>query len=729
MVKKKDKQGGKKPMSRRKFLVRGAIILGGAMAATYAGRGPIRRFLAQTIEGLDPPAMVSSFKPHFWFEVLADNTILLKSPKVEMGQGIFTGFAMLAAEELEVSLEQMRVEHANTDTGPVDNLGTGGSNSTSSLFVPIREVAATMREMLKNAAADAWGVSASQIEVQNGVMRSGNKTMTYAEAAASTTNWKIPKTPKLKPASEFKYIGTEVPRIDLAPKVLGKPIFGIDGHIPGMLYGVILQTPYIGGKLKSANIADAKNHPGVVQIVREKDWLAVVAESRFAAETALRLIDAEWDVPRYWQLTDLEDLVTVGRGNSINVQKVGRAEAMIAKGEGRVFRQEYRTPIGAHAQMEPNGAVIHVEEDKARVIMGTQAPGPVQQMVAKALGMKKDKVLFEPAFVGGGFGRRMKYNTSQEVALIARAVGKPVHVFNTREQEFLNSNYRPHTHHVLHALIDDDGNVQAITRDLATPDMAIVENAGELVLKIAGADIISAGHGAAIMYNVPNKSTAVWHCEYPLVGGIWRSVGMFANCFAVEAFMNELAMEVGKDPITLRKELLAGPDKINRRYISVLETLEEKSGWRQAAPEGVGRGMAIGDDRKSIAAAVVEVKMTVEGIRVTKVTHVSDAGLCINPDGVRMQVESCIMMGISAALYEEIDVKDGQIASSNFHAYKLASLKDTPEMDIILVQGDEAPYGVGEPPLAPIAPAITAAVYDLTKQHIRSLPVNKFLRG
>jgi isoquinoline 1-oxidoreductase beta subunit len=712
----------KKKFSRRKFLQGGAIILGGTIVTTYLSRSPIRRFLAQTIENLDVQSMISTYKPSFWFEILLDNTILLKSPKVEMGQGIFTGFAMLAAEELEVPLEQIRVEHANTTTGPVDRVNTGGSNSTSSLYESIREVAATMREMLKTAAAEKWGVDAGKIAVQKGVLTFENQTMTYAEVVKSTEKWKVPKMPELKPASEFKYVGKEVKRIDLQPKVLGKPIYGIDHTFPEMLYAVLLQSPYIGGILKKVNTRAAAEVPDVVKIIEEKEFVAVVANNRYAAQTALDAIEAEWEVPKKWQYADFEKMVTVGNGYGTSVQKEGNPVSILKKEESTVFKQAYRTPLAAHAQLEVNGTVAHVEADKATIVIGTQAPGMVRGQVANAIDLKNKQVTLEVAYLGGAFGRRVHVHNAREAARISQIVGKPIHLFNTREQEFQHSHYRPNTHHVLQAVIQN-GQITAITHDQATPDMVLEAAAGDVAIAVAGADFISAGHGASILYNIPNKAATVWHADLPIPTGIWRSVGLFPNTFAVESFVNELAHELRKDPLTLRMEWLKGDEKINLRYQNVLKTLEEKSGWKTPAPKGVGRGVAICNDRKTIAACVVEVAVIDEQIQVKKVIHVTDAGKIINPDGIRMQVEGCVMWGTSAALYEQLRIEDGQIASTNYHEYPMATLKDTPDIEVILLEGEEIPYGVGEPPLGPIAPAIAAAVWEVTGQRLRDLPL------
>lgn len=716
-------QPQQKSLTRRRFLQVGAIVLGGAMVAVYPGRVPMRRAAAQMVETTDFPASISSYRPDFWFEILPDNTILLKSPKVEMGQGIFTGFAMLAAEELEVPPSQIKVEPAGTSTGLIDSLGTGGSNTTSSLFIPIREVAATMREMLKAAAAKEWGVDVSAVTTQNGVLTSGNRTMTFADIAKATKKWDIPKTPALKPASAFKYVGKDMKRVDLKPKVMGKPLFGIDQTMPGMLHAVIVESPYIGGTLKRIDTKAAAQMYGVERVIHEDGLIAVVAKSRYAAEMAAQALDIEWNIPQKWQQADIETIVTVGKGTEVNVQNEGDARSIIEKAGEQIFRQEYRTPLGAHAQMEVNGSIAHVEKDKVTVIIGTQAVGIVRDEVAKALGMDAEKIEIRIPYLGGGFGRRYAKMNAANAARISKIVGKPVSVFNTREQEFLNSVYRPNTHHVLRAKIAANGTVEAITHDQATPDMIIENMVGEAGMTAFGADFISAGHGASILYNTANRSATIWHNKLPLPVGIWRSVGIFANTFATESFINELAHKLGKDPITLRLSMVSGSEKIYTRYANALKTLAEKSAWNSPKTPGTGRGMAMANDRKTVAAAAVEVTVTDGVIRVHKVTSVLDVGIAINPEGIRMQIEGCVMMGISASLYEGLQIKDGQIGASNFHEYPLAMLRDAPEIQSFILEGDDVPYGVGEPPIAPIAPAIAAAVFDATGVMPRSLPL------
>ncbi len=743
-----------KSFSRRKFLQRGAIVLGGSVVASYFGCSPMRRFTAQKAETMELPVDISTFKPDFWFEVLPDNTILLKSPKIEMGQGIWTGFAMLAAEELEVPIEQIKIEHAATNTGLTDGMGTGGSTSTSSLYEPIRTMAATLREMLKSAAATKWGVNIGDVKTENGVLVAGKNKATYAQIANETKKWDTPKTPALKPKSAFKYIGKDTKRIDLKPKVMGTAKYTMDSELPNMLYAVLLHSPYINGTIKSIDVSEAAKSVGVVKVVQisNPEIIAVVAKTFYAADSASKKILATWDFPTETQKTkstskasdgseitqtitntsngiqqaDLIKLVTVGNGNEVNIQQEGNAKRILKDNQTEIFKQEYRTPMAAHAQMEVNGAIAHVETDKALIITGSQNPAQVRGWVAKAIGMDTDKIDVQTPFLGGGFGRKMTKGLAVEAALISKAIGQPVKVFNSRQQEFQNGFYRPNTHHVLQAKMNKNGKIEAISHEQATPDMILrsLAKGSDIALKLLGSDFISAGHGASIMYNVPNKSTSIWNTEVPVPVGIWRAVGMFPNTFAIESFTNELARSVGKDPIDFRIEMLTDEaDKIAQRSKKVLETLIEKSNWKTPKVEGIGRGIAIGNDRKAIAAAAIEVAIIEGKIKIKSVTHVLDVGISINPAGIRAQVEGAIMMGISAALYEEITVKDGQIEQGYFSQYPVASLADVPDIQSFILEGDDVPYGAGEPPLAPIAPAIAGAILDLTGKALRSLPL------
>ena len=715
----------KKKFSRRKFLTRAGIGLAGTMAALYFGRSPIRRGISGIAAEIDLPSGILNFDTDMWFEINNDNTITLKSPKVEMGQGIFTGFAMLAAEELDVALDKIKVVHASTLNGASDLAGTGGSSSTTSLYKNIREVAATLRETLKLATSKIWGVEPSAISTKDGILTAGDKSITYAELAKQTTDWKAAKTPALRPASQFKYVGKEQNRIDLRDKVLAKPIYGIDTDLPNMVYGSVLYSPYIGGTLKKADVSDAKKAAGVLAVVEDKDWIGLVANTRYAAEMAIQKIKAEWDYPTKYSIHNVVETITVGKGNEVNVQKVGNTGEMLNAQNQGFLTSEYRTPLGVHAGMEPSITVADVVGDKATIYTSNQMIGKVQDMVASGINFSKKNVDVRATFLGGGFGRRMMKHNAVEAAKLSHVVGKPVHLLYTRQQEFQNGYFRPNTHHVLRGQLDGNGKISAIQHELATADM-VLWGISPLAMKVLGADFISAGHGARIPYAIPNIKATMWQGVLPFTTGIWRGVGMYANTYAVESFMDEMAHKAGKDPLQFRIDHCDDSDLLKRRK-AVLTLLGEKTGWGSAKTEGIGRGIAVGEDRKSISAAIAEVKIVEGQIKVVKVTQIIDAGKIINPSGVRQQVEGATMMAMSAALYEDVHIEDSQIVETNFHNYRVAMLMDTPQIEVILQDSGEKPYGVGEPPMSPVAPAIANAIFNLTGKRLRSLPLQTAL--
>lgn len=712
----------KEGLSRRGFLTKGAIVLGGTFAAFTFGCTPIRRGISKAVENMGYNPGIKEFNPLFWFEVLPDNNILMTCPKVEMGQGIFTGLALLAAEELEVPLSQIKVVAASTQDGLKDSLGTGGSASTAALYTPVREVAANMREMLKTAAANIWQTSPSNITAQNGQLITGTHSMSYAQVVAQTNEWKVPKkAPQLKSRSDFKQIGTDVKRVDLRPKVMGDPIFAIDAELPDMLYAISLECPYIGGQLKSLDSSAAKQVAGVIDVIQEDKLIAVVAQNRYAAEMGKRQLKAEWDLPKVWQQTHIDQLVKVGSGKAVNIEKEGKVKAIFETAPEAIITSEYRTPTGIHGHLEPNGAIAKVNEDNILIIVGTQDSNRLRNKVAKALGVNKKTVEVKNSFLGGGFGGRYFEYEAVQAAKVSKKMGRAVQLFKDREEEFSNGYYRPATHHILKATIDN-GDIQAIEHLVAGASMVLSELPA-MAQKMIGADFMTTGHGAKFVYDIPNRSTTIYDAKMPFRTGIWRGVGAFLNAFPMECYMDELAHNTTQDPIDFRLRHLHSEDNISKRLKKVVETARVKSKWDSPKASDVGRGFACFKDRETLVAAVAEVKIVDGKIKVSKMTNVIDAGLIVNPEGVRTQVEGCVMMGISVSLYEDIQVKDGQFSASNFHQYPMASLSDTPEIEVIMIEGAEEPYGVGEPPITVIAPAIANAVFDLTGKRLTQLPL------
>lgn len=714
----------KKKISRRKFLVRGGLGTVGVLAVgTYLFRNPIRRGIAGAIDTGETPYMGNTSSPIIWFEVTAENNIILHSPKVEMGQGTFTSLAQMAADELEVSMNQMKVIHATSASGNMDGFATGGSTSVSALWVPIRELAATMREMIKNEAAVKLDVAPSEVSIENGVVTAGNKTITYAEAVANVTEWDVPDTPVLKDIKDYKFIGKPIPRVDLNDKVFGAPIFGMDATMPEMLYGAVVRSSAIGAKYIDADIAKAEGMPGVIKIIKEPDFVGVVANSLIEAENAKSAIDVSWEVERNWQTADIEAMIEVGKGEPFVIQKEGDAENILDQEEGLII-SEYKSPIGAHAQLEPNGALAFVEEDKATIIMSTQVVKITRDEIAERLDLDEGSVNIVPTFLGGGFGRRLHTPNAIQAAVMSKAVGKPVKCFFTRKEEFQNDTFRPPTHHVLKAKLTQDGMIEAIEHNVSSGDVAFGSPmVPGIAAPILGADL-GAWRGGMIQYRaIPNFRTISWRVTLPFATSWWRSLGLLANTFAIESFIDELAIKAKKNPAEFRLAQIQDDDR-GFRLKEVIKAVVEKSEYKDEVVNGRAMGFAASTDANTPCAQVVEVSIENNEIKVHKVTCAMDPGISVNPDQVRAQCEGSIIMGMSASMYEKMEVEDGELTPTIYGPYQMALMKNAPkEIDVVLLQNDDKPGAVGEPPLGPIGAAVANAVFRLTGQRLRSMPL------
>ncbi|MCB9080301.1 MAG: xanthine dehydrogenase family protein molybdopterin-binding subunit [Lewinellaceae bacterium] len=713
----------KKGFSRRKFLTRSAIGLGVILGSGYLSRNLIRRYLAGAINELEPSYQGNTKSPSLWFEITAANEIILHSPKVEMGQGTFTGLAQIAADELEVDISQIQVVHAASASGNLDGLSTGGSTSISGLWQPLRELAATMREMVKQAAAQQMGVDVAELSVNNGVITAAGKSLTYGAVVKEVSEWVVPKTPPLKPIKDYKFVGKPVPRVDLRDKVLGAPIFGMDATMPDMLFGAVVRPPMIGATYAGADTAAAAKMPGVVKIVSEPDFVGVVATSRMAAENAKQAIQANWTTEKSWQTADIEAMIKVGQGTPYVIQKSGNAQRLLAAGED-IITAEFKSPIGAHAQLEPNGAVAFVEGDKATIMISTQVVKLTRGEVAKRLGIAEENVNIQPTFLGGGFGRRLHTPNAVQAAVLSKAVGKPVKCFFDRQEEFQNDTFRPPTHHVLKAKLDADGMIAAIEHNVSSGDVMFGSPMfPALAEPLLGADV-GAWRGGMIQYGaIPNYQTISWRVKLPFATSWWRSLGLLANTFAIESFMDELALKAGKDPVEYRLAQIQD-DEAGTRLKSVIRAAAEKAGWRDEVVDGRAMGFAASTDAQTPCAQVVEVSIENEEIKVHKVTCAIDPGLAVNPDQVRAQCEGAIIMGLSATMYEQMIVKDSVLYPTIYGPYRMALMRDAPrEIDVVILENTGVPGAVGEPPLGPIGAAIANAVFRLTGRRLREMPL------
>ena len=715
-----------KKSSRRKFLVRGGLgTLGVVALGTYVLRNPIRRKIYELTETLIPPYSGTGTEANLWFEITKNNQIILYSPKVEMGQGAFTSIAQIAADELDVSLAQIQVVAAPTDTGIIDGLSTGGSLSIASLWQPLREMAATLREMVKGEAAKKMGVEVASLTTNEGTVRGGETNMTYAEAVADITEWNLPSTPELRSPQSYNFVGKPVKRVDLDAKVFGDPIFGMDAEMPGMLHACIIRKGHIGATLKSVDSSKAEKMPGVVKVVPKDNWVGIVAESFSQALAAKNAVQVEWDTPKKWTEEEIKDLLKVGKGNEMVTQKSG--SALDPNSEG-VESMEFTSPPGAHAQIEPNGAVADVKDRKATIIMSTQVIGLTQKQVAEALDISVENVNIIPTYLGGGFGRRLDTRHAIEAAQLSQAVGKPVKYFFTRKEEFQHDQFRPPTHHIMRGKLTSDGLLEGLEHHYASGDVAI--NAPlfpDALNKVLGTDI-GAMRGGNIMYDrVPNHRAVQWHTTLPFATSSWRSLGLLANTFAIESFVDEMAIKAGKDPVAFRLAHI-GDEGNSKRLKAVIQKAGEY--YKDGVNNGRAMGFAASIDAGSPCAQVVEASIENNEIKVHKVTCVFDCGIAVNPDQVKAQCEGSIIMGMSAAMYEKMTIKEGQLYPTIYGPYQMAMMRHAPkEIEVILIEGADKPLPVGEPPLGPIGAAVGNAVRRLTGERLTDLPMRLGLRG
>ncbi|WP_281542479.1 xanthine dehydrogenase family protein molybdopterin-binding subunit [Maribacter aestuarii] len=714
----------KKKVSRRKFLVRGGLGTIGVLAVgTYLFRNPIRRMIAGVINTIETPYQGNTETPIIWFEITNENRVVLYSPKVEMGQGTFTSLAQMAADELEVAMEQISVVHADSASGNMDQFATGGSTSVSALWVPLRELAATMREMIKAEAAKKMGVDASGLALENGIVSSGGKTMTFAAVVEGVSEWDIPDTPKLKPLADYKFIGKPIARVDLIDKVYGAPIFGMDATMPDMLYGSVVRSSRIGSTYVGADTSKAEGMPGVVKIVKENDFVGVVANSLIQAENAKAVIEAQWEGQKELQTADIRGMVTMGKGEPFVIQKVGDAEEIL-QDEDQTIVSEYWSPIGAHAQLEPCGALAYVEKDKATIMISTQVVSVTRDEIAERLGFDVEQVNIVPTFLGGAFGRRLHTPNGIQAAVLSKAVGKPVKCFFTRKEEFQNDTFRPPTHHVMKGKLSAEGMIDALEHNVSSGDVAFGSPMLPGILEpILGADL-GAWRGGMIQYSgIPNYRAISWRVKLPFATSWWRSLGLLANTFAIESFIDELAVKAGSNPAEFRLAQIQD-DERGKRLKSVINAVVKKSGYTDKVINGRAMGFAVSTDANTPCAEIAEVSIQDNEIKVHKVTCAIDPGLAVNPDQVRAQCEGAIIMGMSAAMFEKMEVENGELTPTIYGPYQMALMKDAPkEIDVILLQGSDFPGAVGEPPLGPIGAAIANAVFRLTGKRLREMPL------
>ena len=703
-------------LSRRRFLASTAALGGGLVLSLSLPFGQ------------SEAAASGDFVPNAFIRIGGDGQVVLTMPYVEMGQGTYTSIPMLIAEELEVNLKQVRLEHAPPNEKLYANplLGvqaTGNSNAMRGGWKPLREAGATARIMLVAAAAKRWSVDPKSCRAQEGevVHEATSRRLKYGELAAEAAQMAVPESVMLKGPQDFKLIGTPAKRLDVSGKVNGTAHYGIDARPPGVKIATLAQSPVFGGRLKSLDDTAAKAVKGVRQIVRLDDAVAVVAEHMGAAKKGLEALKIEWDDGPHAGLSSEmvgRELEQATLGSGAVAQNIGDADKAIAEATIKV-EAAYRLPFLAHATMEPMNCTVHFRKGECEIWIGTQAIARVQTMAAEAAGLTPEKVIVHNHLIGGGFGRRLEADCAVRAVQIAKHVDGPVKVVWTREEDIQHDMYRPYWFDRISAGLDGQGRPVAWKNRFAGP--SVIARWLPPGFK-DGLDPNSTEGAIDLVYDVPNFHVQFTRVEPPgIPTGFWRSVGPSHNVFVTESFIDELAATAKQDAVAYRRALLGK----SPRARTVLDLAAEKSGWGQALPKGRGRGVALQFVFGSYMAQVAEVEVSKEGnVRVHRVVCAMDCGTVINPDTVQAQLQSGVIFGTTAALYGEITLKNGRVEQTNFDTYQMLRMNEAPAIDVHIVKSAEPPGGMGETGTSLIVPAIANAIFAATGKRLRKMPVD-----
>jgi isoquinoline 1-oxidoreductase subunit beta len=709
---------------RRQFLVGiGVVAAGLYVGIRVADR---RSRLAGNAGGLGNAG--EAFAPNAFVRVGTDDGITVIIGKSEMGQGVYTSLPMIVAEELDVNPERIRVEFAPVDRAYFSPMMpmqfTGGSSSVRTSFEPLRAAGAAARAMLIAAAAQRWGVDPGSIATADGTATSGTHSARYGELATLAAGLQPPKHVRLKPAGERRVIGRPLRRLDSALKVTGRAEFGLDVRRPGMLYAVIARAPAFGATLTGYDERAARAVPGVVDVRRVPSGVAVLAANTWVARRGRDALAARWDESsavdlstpalreRYRGLAGEPGTVARSTGDA------GRAIASAAA--GRVVEAEYEVPFLAHACMEPLNCTVHAGDDRAEIWVGTQFQSEDRRAAAQVLGLEPEQVALHTTFLGGGFGRRgnPKSDFIVEACHVAKGLGRPVKVVWTREDDMRGGWYRPFFLDRLRAALDERGMPIAWHQTIVGQSIA-AGTMFETMLHESGFDVTTVEGAADMPYAIANLRIEVHEPTSAVPVQFWRSVGHSHTGFVVNGFLDELAAAGGKDPVELRRALLAGKP----RHLAVLETAAQKAGWGSPLPAGRGRGIALEECFGSIVAQVAEVSIEAGAVRVHRVTCAVDCGPVVNPNNVAAQMEGGIVFGLSAALHGAITLDKGRVEQGNFNDYPVLRLDEMPEVETHIVASDAPMGGVGEIAVPCIAPAVCNAIYAATGKRIRALPI------
>lgn len=707
-------------VSRRDFL----------RVAPAAGAGLVIGFrLAGAARG-EARAEGAAFAPNAFLRIDADGGVTLWTTKSEMGQGVRTALPMILAEEIGADFSKVTVEQAWPDKR-FPNLDTGGSSSVRESWDDLRKAGAVARSMLVAVAARRFKADASACFTEKGevIHRPSGRRAAFGTLVSEAATLEIPKEAPFKSPKAYTLLGRALPRTDTPSKVDGSAIYGIDVRRPGLLYGAVVLEPSFGAQMGPIDDAAAKRLPGVRAVVPFRRGVAVVADSTWAAFKGRDGLQVRWK-----EGTDLEDTASLrARCQALTKQpgKVlrsdGDVDAALA-GAARRIEAVYELPFQAHAAMEPTNATAHVTQDRCEIWAPTQTPSWAMSELKRVLGLPEEAIRINVTLLGGGFGRRINPDFVVDAAEISKAVGKPVQMVWTRDQDLQHDYYRPYSLHALEAGLDASGRPIAWSHRLVSTSISRFYNPAT---REPESDEL--GGAADVPFAIPNVRVEYSPADSKVPRGWWRSVESSFNAFVVESFLDELAAAAGKDPLRFRQDLLREPRRIaypmpdvvqeTARLKGVIDLVAEKTPWGAPLKKGQGRGIAAHYSFRSYCAMAAEVEVDPEGaLRVKRIVAGIDCGQVVNPGIVAAQIESAVVFALTAALKSEITVEKGRVAQSNFHDYEMLRIHEMPQVETFVVPSTAAPTGVGEPGVPVVAPAVFNAVFAATGRRIRRLP-------
>ncbi len=725
-------------LNRREFLKRSA---GSGAALVIGFYLPSNALADQAAEQEKKPANPLNA----WVRITPDNRVTLILGKSEMGQGVMTALPMILAEELSVDWKKIKVEQAPTNPKIYDH-GTGGSGSVSGSWLPLRRAGAAAREMLISAAAAHWNVNRDTCKAQDGGVLHGARKdfLNYGELVEAAAKLPIPdfKTVPLKNSDDFTLVGHDTHRVEMREKISGAAKFGIDSRMPGMLYAVIARCPVFGGKPAKFDAAKAKAVPGVRDVMAidavgpgafTAGGVAVLADTSWAAIQGRKALGITWDeganAGESSESLHKQFLENASKPGKV-VRNEGDVEAALNSSAKKV-EASYEFPFAAHACMEPMNCTMHIRPDGAEAWVPSQGPQWAQDIIAGVAKLPKESVIVHTTLMGGGFGRRYQGDFVMEAAQVAKAVSKPVMVLWTREDDMQHDFYRPASYHKMWGAVDAQGKISAWKHFQSSTSIAAMWRPNGKEKPEQG----EFGTAAFIPYVTPN-----YRVEYTLANsGVprawWRSVEHSTSGFVVECFVDELATAADKDPLEFRLGLIGDDRKIpdftsaedkpldTARLKGVLKLAAEKAGWGKPLAKGMGRGIAGYYSFETYTAAVADVSAQNGEVRVHRLVYAVDCGRPVNPDGVRAQVESAAIYGLSAALKSAITIDRGRVEQANFNDYEMPRIQEAPKTEVHVVMSKEEPTGIGEPGLPVVAPAVCNALFAATGKRIRRLPI------